>query len=146
MGIIPRAWKEGHVRPEEASDIRDESPGLLWALRVSADAQSDAGGGCPGQGPYLWGGAAWDGGGMRNGYSWIPMVWLLLRPVHLKEASDLQRTFSKALGGTSEVCPQGMGHSGSWRTSGWRRSERQRTGLMAGTVRGREEVRGRNVS
>lgn len=72
-----------------------------------------------------------------------PRWWLLLRPVHLKEASDLERTFPKALGGTSEVCPQGMGHSGSRRTGGCRRSERQRTGLMAGTgeVRGREEVR-----
>lgn len=71
---------------------------------------------------------------------------LLLRPVHRKEGSGLETTFSKALGGTSQVCPQRMGHyksqGGSWRTGGWRRSERKRTGHgRDGEVRGREEVR-----
>lgn len=62
---------------------------------------------------------------------------LLLRPVRSKKDSDLETTFSKALGGTSEVCPQGMGQYGSQglsggRVAGSRRSERQRTGPVVG--------------
>lgn len=102
--------------------------------------------GHPGWGPYQQG----VGTHSRGGGEWLRLdidgVLLFLRPVPEKEGSDLETTFSKALGEHPTFCPLGMGRDGSqggsWRTGGYGRSERQRTGPMAGTaeVRGREEV------
>lgn len=67
--------------------------------------------GCSGQGPYLREGGTGAGQHVTSGneeglqLDTLSDMWLLLRPVPLKEGSDLERMFSNALRGTSEVYP-----------------------------------------
>lgn len=85
------------------------------------------------------------GGGEWGMASQIPTVCGYFPDLYTSKALIEKVRFLKLLEGRGHLrFVLRMGHSGSWRTGGCRRSERRRTGLMAWTeeVRGREEVGG----